>query len=526
MIPYKPSPTLHDFHMDDRFVRGVMGPFGSGKSCGMCQEIYLRCLSMRAREDGVKRSRWAIVRNTKEQLRDTTLRTWLDWFPDGIMGHWASTDMTYHLKYRDEIYGSVEAEILFRALDKPDDVKKLLSLELTGGFVNEAREVPWAIIDGLTGRVGRYPRYRDFMHVKPDNVVEEFNEDGEETGLWLFPDGSEWDPYWSGIIMDTNPPDEDHWWYNKFEVQAYEDEQVGELYKVFKQPPAVLRVDKRWKTNPRAENLKNLKPHYYENMVVGKDPEWIKVYAEGKYGVVSDGRPVYAGYNDELHCKEFDIDPRLDVYIGWDYSFLGQACVLAQCSPRGQLRIFREFVGEDTGIGLHDFVLNAVKPGLADIEVGLPPIRGVPSHITYAASTGDPAGAKRGDLDEKFALEMLNDGYQDMQCKLPFETYPADTNALSPRLEGVNHYLNRMIDGAPAFLLHPRCKTLRKGFMGRYEFGRVQVVGEERYKDQPKKNKFSHPQDALQYLCRGILCDVQEEQQTRKQRVGESYYSG
>jgi hypothetical protein len=262
-------------------------------------------------------------------------------------------------------------------------------------------------------------------------------------------------------------------------------------------------------------------------MVVGKDPEWIKVYAEGKYGVVSDGRPVYSGYNDEYHCREFDVDSRLPIYVGWDYSFLGQACVLAQVSTRGQLRVFREVVGSDEGIGLHDFVLNGVKPVLGEIEAALPLDRGIKPTIQWAASTGDPAGSKKGDLDERFALEMLNDAYPDMICKLPFPTYAADTNALSPRLEGVNHYLNRMIDGAPAFLLHPRCTTLRKGFQGRYEYGRVQVVGEDRYKDQPKKNKFSHPQDALQYLCRGFLCDHQEDvSHHREPRKVAASYSG
>ena len=447
----------------------------------MCWEIYLRCATQNKQADGKRRSRWVVVRNTKEQLRDTTLRTWLDWFPDTVMGTYAVSDMTYKLRYND-----IEADILFRALDKPDDVKKLLSLELTGAFVNEAREVPWAIVNGLTGRVGRYPRKAD--------------------------GGSNW----NGIIMDTNPPDEDHWWFKKFEVDMYADPQVADLYKCFYQPPGVIKDENhRWITNPDAENIANLPDSYYPNMVVGKDPEWIKVYAEGKYGIVSDGRPVYSGYNDAVHCYEFEVDPRLPVYVGWDYSFLGQACVLAQVSLRGQLRIFREFIGSDTGIGLYSFVMDAVKPGLAEF-----------GELNFVSSTGDPAGAKHGDLDEKFALEMLNDGYQDMICRLPFRTEPADTNSLAPRLEGVNHFLNRMIDGAPAFLLHPRCQTLRKGFMGRYEFGRVQVVGEERYKDMPKKNKFSHPQDALQYLCRGVLCDVQESEYRVPRKRAVSSYSG
>lgn len=471
----------------------------------MCWEIYFRSKAMPAGKDGVRRSRWAVIRNTKEQLKDTTIRTWEEWFPDPIAGRFVSSEMTFYLEYED-----IKAEILFRALDKPDDIRKLLSMELTGAFVNEAREVPWAVIDGLTGRVGRYPRYRDMEHIKPDGVDED-----PETGVWQYPDGTPWEPYWSGIIMDTNPPDEDHWWYKKFEIQMHEEPQVAELYRLFKQPPAVLKEGDRYVVNKKAENLKNLKPGYYESMVVGKDPEWVKVYAMGQYGIVSEGRPVHNGYNDEWHCREYEFDPKLPVYVGWDYSFRGQACVLAQLSKRGQLRIFEEFVGEETGISLEDFVFNAVKPGLAKYNA------------TYQASVGDPAGVKKGDLDERFALGLLNDVYEEVQFNLPFTTEAADTNSLGPRLEGVDHFLNRSIDGAPALVLHPRCSILRKGFLGRYEYKRVQVVGEERFKDVPNKNRYSHPQDALQYLIRGILMDAgysEQEEFVEERNVGISGY--
>ena len=52
-------------------------------------------------------------------------------------------------------------EVIFLALDDPKDVRKLLSLELTGAWVNECRELPKAVIDGLTHRVGRYPTQND-----------------------------------------------------------------------------------------------------------------------------------------------------------------------------------------------------------------------------------------------------------------------------------------------------------------------------------------------------------------------------
>jgi len=42
---------------------------------------------------------------------------------------------------------------------------------------------------------------------------------------------------------------------------------------------------------------------------------------------------------------------------------------------------------------------------------------------------------------------------------------------------------------------------IRRGFNGRYQYRRLQVVGEERYKDVPDKNDFSHLHDALQYAA-------------------------
>jgi hypothetical protein len=53
----------------------------------------------------------------------------------------------------------------------------------------------------------------------------------------------------------------------------------------------------------------------------------------------------------------------------------------------------------------------------------------------------------------------------------------------------------------------PKCKVVRKGFNGGYKYRRIQVTGEERYTDEPMKNAYSHPHDALQYLaleCGGV----------------------
>ena len=128
--------------------------------------------------DGVRKSRWAVIRNTNPQLKTTTIKTWLDWFPEEDWGkfHW-SVPYTHHIKKAD-----LDLEVIFLALDRPEDVKKLLSLELTGIWINEAREIPKSIIDACSMRVGRFPSMKD----------------GGCT--------------WTGVIADTNAPEEDHWW--------------------------------------------------------------------------------------------------------------------------------------------------------------------------------------------------------------------------------------------------------------------------------------------------------------------------
>ena len=149
-VVYDASPTLSRFHLSEAFVRGVRGPVGSGKSTAMCAEIMSRAKRQEPSPNGKRRTRWAIVRNTYRELADTTLKTWLDWFPEEAVGPFHHGDMAHRITV-----GDLDLEVMFRALDRPDDVKKVLSLELTGAWVNEAREVPKSIIDALGDRTAR-----------------------------------------------------------------------------------------------------------------------------------------------------------------------------------------------------------------------------------------------------------------------------------------------------------------------------------------------------------------------------------
>jgi hypothetical protein len=87
--------------------------------------------------------------------------------------------------------------------------------------------------------------------------------------------------------------------------------------------------------------------------------------------------------------------------------------------------------------------------------------------------------------------------------------------------------LNTLREGKPQFQISPRCEMLRKGFLGRYR--RVRISGSaERYHDEPEKNEYSHPHDALQYAAVPIFGDVvrgREEQRKQWSRPIEELYA-
>ena len=449
-ITYKAEPTAALFHADQSFVRAIMGPIGSGKSVACTVEILMKGLAQSPSPDGVRRTRWAVMRNTYPELKSTTIKTFQDWFPESIAPINWGTPITAKVKVPDLGDGtSLEIEVIFLALDRPADVKKLLSLELTGAWLNEAREFDKSIVDAATGRVGRYP--------------------SKQQG------GADW----SGIIMDTNPPDELHWWYHL----AEEDRPDG--WRFFQQPPSLLRdADGKYVPNPAAETVSNhaLGYDYWLRQIPGKDLQWINVYVMGLYGSSMAGKPVFGvTYNDTLHSSPHEYQPILghDIYLGWDFG-LNPSCVIAQVTPHGQLRILDEYIADGTAI--RQFAENVVLPVLGTKYAGC-----------SFVSVGDPAGNQRAQTDEQTVFKEL--------AELGIPTEPCSTNDPRMRIEAVNYFLGRLASGQPAFLLNPTCKLLRKGFNGGYRYRQLNVSGDVRYTDKPEKNYFSHIHDALQYLC-------------------------
>jgi len=465
MINFKYKPdgeVLKSFMKDSTFFRGIRGPVGSGKSVGCCVEVFRRALEQKKGVDGLRKSRWAIIRNTNPQLRTTTIKTWLDWFPESDWGrfHW-SVPYTHYIKK-----GEIDLEVIFLALDRPEDVKKLLSLELTGIWINEAREIPKSIIDACTMRVGRYPSMRD---------------------------GG---PSWSGVIADTNAPEEDHWWPIMAGEVPIPDhiprEQAKMLVKpdnwnFFTQPSGMLETKDEegeiqdYKENPKAENQKNILANYYSNLIRGKTKSWIDVYVMNRLGHIQDGKPVYPMFASEVHIakEEIPVAANVPVYVGIDFG-LTPAAVLAQ-KVRGRWFVQSEIVAVDMGIVRFAEVLRqelATRFSAAS-EV-----------IIY----GDPAGDFRAQTDESTPFHILRGA--------GLRAFPAPSNSVDLRLESVSSQLTKMVEGKPALLIDRRCPQLIKGFEGGYAYKRMEVSG-ERYADKPDKNMFSHVHDAAQYLFLG-----------------------
>lgn len=238
-VAYRAPPTVAAYMRSDAFVRCIVGPVGSGKSSGSVVEILRRAAEQAPSDDGVRRTRFAVIRNTYRELADTTRKTFEQWIPQTpAFGRWYEKDFTFVVDTPLRDGTRLHCEVLFRALDRPEDVKKLLSLELTGAYLNEARQIPKSILDVLCGRVGRYPSMRE----------------GGAT--------------WFGIWMDTNPWHTGHWGFRLFSRECPDG------YALFEQPSGL---------GPDAENLENLPAGYYLRQQAGKDTAWIAEYLEGKY---------------------------------------------------------------------------------------------------------------------------------------------------------------------------------------------------------------------------------------------------
>ena len=260
------------------FARVAKGPVGSGKSSACVMEIIRRASQQAPGPDGIRRTKFAVIRNTYRELRDTTRRTFEQWIPPQL-GKWREADFAFDIAAPLADGTRVECEVLFRSLNRPEDVKKLLSLEVTGAYVNELKEIPKRVIDVLETRIGRYPS--------------------------RLQGGVTWFGWWA----DTNPWHVGHW---------------GQ--KLFKRPPPGYEIYAQpGGRSPDAENAENLPDGYYDRLCHGKDAEWLRVFVDGE-DAASDVGSIYGHLLERYNLDAF-AHPNDGVYTSWDLGFTDSTAI-------------------------------------------------------------------------------------------------------------------------------------------------------------------------------------------------------
>lgn len=458
-MKYVMSPTGAKFHASQKRVKAIMGPVGSGKTVMCCWEVWMRANQMPIAPDGYRKCRWAFIRNTFWELENTTLKTWMDWFGNKLIpepfGKYTGKPKYEHVinippewevdgEERKLIKPGIHLHVLFIALDRPEDADKLGSLEISGAYINEAREVPYEVVSGLSRRIGRFPSVKD--------------------GGCPYP----------GIIMDTNPPPDNHWWFTKDREDRPED------WDMWTQPSGLSK---------EAENIENLPGgiNYYLGMMSDLTADEINVYVHGQYGYIRRGEPVFKNYDDDLHAAKepIKVNKERDLIVGLDYGLTPCAAII-QDTPEGGWVILRELVTFNTS---SDEFAPMLKKFLLDEF----PDFDIRKNIRFY---GDPS-VKRSEVDKKIVTDsFLLEGMivQSSPCNNVWET----------RKKCVNQPLSRLILGKPGLKIDPACTKIRQAFNGGYHYKKIpKSGGGQRIMEIPDKNEFSHIMDALQYALAG-----------------------
>lgn len=435
----------------------IIGPLGSGKTI----QTIIKILDIICEQEVVKDknhklynhrpSRVLAVRNTYSELFSTTIKDWLDVHGDlGPFKEGGKKPPEQQLKFKLDDGTIVDSEIVFISFDRPDHVKKARGLQPTLIWLNEAKELDKANVDMLDLRHGRYPAK---------------NKDGV---------GSTW----HGMLGDSNAPDTTHWLYKLAE------ETKPEGWKFYKQPGGLKKVAGKWVPNREAENLNNLPGGvgYYTRGMQGKADDWIKVNLANEYGFVSDGKPVHPWYVDSVHCQDIDFKPDVEkpIVLGFDFGRT-PACLFIQESSFKRWVAFDEFLGLDIGAV-------AFAPELK-------------KYISYTykgfkfKGWGDPSGNTKGQGSDDTPFKLLN------AAGIPCQ--PTETNAPQVRRAALEVPMKELcMDGKPRFLILPKCGVTRRGLQGGFKYKRI-MISEEKYSEEPDKNEYSHPVEALEYGLQG-----------------------
>ena len=141
-VDLRKYPTLARFTVSNAFIRFLIGPAGSLKTSYCFNEILkLACLQQPDAE-GVRYTRWVVIRNTFEVLRRATMASCRQNIPEPLLRYTEGNMPQAKGRFMLADGTTVDLQIDFLAVDTVDVLGKLLGYDFTGAFLDEISELP------------------------------------------------------------------------------------------------------------------------------------------------------------------------------------------------------------------------------------------------------------------------------------------------------------------------------------------------------------------------------------------------
>jgi hypothetical protein len=461
----------------DAFGRIIAGPVGSGKTTSCVIELLRRSIEQQPGEDGLRYTRWAVVRQTLKQLKDTVLKDCQQWL--GSLGSWKVSENTFHLDF-----GDVRSEWVFIPLENSEDQARLLSMQLTGAWLSECIEMNFDVLGPISGRLGRYPS------------------------------AARGAPTWYGMVADTNMPTEMSEWQTFMEqIRAGTIPdwgcyiQPGGMEQPVFDPVTGKQIGGAENLNHLTQtNLTKLLPlnhpdrlaqgrKYYERFIemYGDNDDWVQRYVHARYGNDPSGMAVFKqSFRASFHLvDDTQVIPGYPLVIGQDFG-RNPWSLICQVDHMGRLLVHEEIPA--TNMGLEKHANQNLRPMLWSSKYA--------GHRTVFV--GDPSGAAKGNIAEESCFDALK--------RLGFPCFPAPTNDIDPRLRAVEALLNAQTNGGPSLMISRRgCPMLARAMAGGYRYKKTKEGALKAVPEKNDKEGFSHVCDDLQYVAlvvRGNLVDT------------------
>lgn len=325
-ITFNPNPMQKVFIESRAEADLFSSRMGEGKSAGLCWAIFHHT---RHNPGAIH----ALIRDTWENLRDTTQKEFFEWFPPGVCGNYIASQK----KFVWTLDGMGKGEVQFLGMDDPDDASKLQSRPLAGFCMDEPS--PAADSGGIAEEIF-------------DIAMSRLRQKGMN---------------WYIAKLAQNNPDETHWTYRKFIDPGTEG------YKAYQ--------------TDVPENTANLPDRYYEKLRIqwAHRPDFQRRFIDGKYGFTPKGKQVTPEFAEDIHAA-IGLVPVVNrgLTLLWDFG-LNPTCIITQVTPLRHWYILESFVGD--GIGVEELIEANVKPTLAQNYMEF--MKHDVLHI------GDPAGRSR-----------------------------------------------------------------------------------------------------------------------------------